>query len=184
MTTTRRRILWTLLGAAALAAPTFASAAESGPTFTAYNIWWEKPDKVYSTNYGKGTLLPAGSEVQDVKIDDGKAVFTDGKTSGQFRVEFVPKHHPGLKGKEFWGRFLTPKSFADLTQGFTEAELDAIKAGEARVGMRKNAVIVALGYPPETRTPSLDSDTWVYWHDRFRSYAVQFADGKVTNVGK
>ncbi len=181
--TPTRRTLGTLLGATALALLVVASAA-AGPIYTAYNIWWEKPDKVYSTNYGKGTLLPAGSEVTDVKTDDGKASFTDVATSGAFRLEFVPKHHPGVKGKAFWDRFLTPKSLAELTQGFTEAELDGIKAGEARVGMRKEAVVVALGYPPETRTASLDLDTWVYWHDRFRSYAVQFADGKVTSVGR
>jgi len=179
------RILLTILGAAVLAPPSLSLAAgEMGPTYTAYNIWWEKPDKVYSTNYEKGTLLPAGSEVKDVKIDDEEAEFTDVKTSVRFKVEFVGRHHPGVKDKAFWERFLTPKTFAELTQGFISQEIQAIKAGEIRAGMSKKAVLVARGYPPETRTPSLELDTCTYWHDRFRSYSVQFVDGKVVSVGK
>lgn len=176
------RTLLTLLGAAVFAAP-LALAAE-GPLYTAFNTWWEQPDRMYSTNYEKGTLLPAGTEVKDIDLGGKKAKFTDAKTSVRFVVEFVDRHHPGVKADAVWARFLTPKTFAELTQGFTGQEIEAIKAGEARAGMSKKAVIVALGYPPETRTPSLELDTWTYWRDRFRSYTVRFADGKVVGVDK
>jgi hypothetical protein len=38
--------------------------------------------------------------------------------------------------------------------------------------MSRNAVLAAIGYPPQHATPSLSSDEWMYWatrYDRFIS---------------
>src|SRR5213082_1122063 len=103
--------------------------------YTAYNIWFEQPTKVYSTNYQKGNLFPAGSEVTEVSKSSRK-------------VEFVAKHHPGVTGEQWADRFLTTKNFAALSGGLTPAEIKAVKAGQIQVGMSKKAVILAAGYPP------------------------------------
>ncbi len=155
-----------------------ASAADK--LYTAYNIWFEQPTKVYSTNYEKGNLFPAGSEVTEVNRSTRKVEFTDPKMSMKFSVEFVPKHHPGVTAEQWIDRFLTTRDFAALTKGMSAAEIKAIKAGQVQVGMSKKAVIVSVGYPPEIATVSTDLDTWKYWRDRFRNYVVQFSGGKVT----
>jgi outer membrane protein assembly factor BamE (lipoprotein component of BamABCDE complex) len=49
--------------------------------------------------------------------------------------------------------------------------------------MSKDGVRIALGYPAIHRTPSLDSDTWTYWHHRHRRALIQFdEDGKVIRI--
>ena len=162
----------------ALAAANAASAADR--LYTAYNIWFEQPTKVYSTNYEKGNILPAGSEVKDVKRSSGGVEFTDPKMGMKFSVEFVGKHHPGVTGEQWADRFLTTKNFAALSGGLTPAEIKAIKAGQIQAGMSKKAVILAAGYPPEVATASTKLDTWKYWRHRFGSFSVRFSNGKVT----
>ena len=162
----------------AFAAASAASAADK--LYTAYNIWFEQPTKVYSTNYQKGNILPAGSEVKDVKRSSGKLEFTDVNLDMRFTFEFVGKHHPGLTGEQWMARFLTTQDFAALSQGLTAAEIKAIKAGEVKAGMSRKAVLLAGGYPPEVATASTKLDTWKYWRHRFGSYLVQFSDGKVS----
>jgi hypothetical protein len=49
--------------------------------------------------------------------------------------------------------------------------------------MSKDAVVMAYGYPPDHKTPSLKTDLWTYWENRLISITVQFADGKAAVVG-
>jgi hypothetical protein len=169
----------TLAAIVAFAGANAASAADK--LYTAYNIWFEQPTKVYSTNYEKGNLFPAGSEVTEVNRSSRKVEFIDPKLKMKFSVEFVPKHHPGVTAEQWIDRFLTTRDFAALTRGFTAAEIKAIKAGQVQVGMSKKAVLVSVGYPPEIATASMELDGWKYWRHRFGSYMVRFSDGKVAS---
>ncbi len=68
---------------------------------------------------------------------------------------------------------------------FSEQDRKGISEGRAYVGMSKNGVMTALGYPAVHRTPSLDANTWVYWKNRFKSFAVEFGDnGLVSSSGQ
>jgi len=169
----------TLAAIVAFAGANAASAADR--LYTAYNIWFEQPTKVYSTNYEKGNLFPAGSEVKDVARSSRKLEFTDPKLNMKFSIEFVGKHHPGVTAEQWIDRFLTTRDFAALTKGLTAAEIKAIKAGQVQVGMSKKAVLVSVGYPPEIATASMDLDAWKYWRHRFGSYMVRFSGGKVVS---
>src|SRR5262245_47076035 len=77
-----------------------ANASAADRLYTAYNVWFESPQKVYSTNYQKGNILPAGSEVKDIKRSRGTLEFTDTKRNMTFTFEFVGKHHPGLTAEQ------------------------------------------------------------------------------------
>jgi hypothetical protein len=136
---------------------------------------------VYSTNYQKGALLPAGSEVKDVDRSSRNLEFTDVKTGTRFKAEFVSKHHPGVTRDQWIDRFLTTKDFGALTRGLTPTEIQAVRLGRVQSGMSKKAVLVSAGYPPETGTASTKLDAWKYWRNRFAYYSVQFGGGKVTN---
>ena len=162
----------------ALAAASAASAADR--LYTAYNVWFEQPAKVYSTNYQKGNILPAGSEVKDVSRSSKGVEFTDPRLGLKFSFEFVGRHHPGLTGEKWAERFLTTRDFAALSNGLSAAEIRAVKAGKIQAGMSKKAVILAAGYPPEVATASTELDIWKYWRHRFGSFLVQFSDGIVT----
>ena len=168
--------------AAILAFAGASAAFAQSKLYTACNLWYEKPDRMYSTGYQKGAMLPAGSEVTDVKRSSRKLEFTSKDT--KYTMEFIPKHNPGVTPDQWIDRVLTSRNFAALTSGMSAAEIKAIKEGRVQVGMSKKAVLVSAGYPPETGTPSTDSDTWKYWRHRFGSYNVQFSNGKVTNSGQ
>jgi hypothetical protein len=63
------------------------------------------------------------------------------------------------------------------------ADRKGIKDGKAYKGMTKEGVRIALGYPAVHKTPSLDSNTWYYWTNRWRSIEVEFdKTGKVSKV--
>lgn len=158
--------------------------ALAGPLHTAYNLWYENPRRIYSTNYSKGILYPAGSEVTAVERSSRKVEFEDAETHVRFAIAFVGRHHGDLTAEAFADRLFTAKDFKQLTAGFTAEEVQAIEAGKVRPGMSKAAVLVARGYPPEVATPSTGLDTWKYWYDRFRSYLVRFADGRVVSADR
>src|SRR5258708_8556765 len=145
-------------GSLAFGGANAASAAD--PLYTAYNIWFEQPTKVYSTNYQKGNIFPAGSPVKDVVRSKSKLEFTDPKLNLKFSIEFVGKHHPGLTGEQWIDRFLTTRDFAALTRGLTAAALKAIRAGQAQAGMSQKAGLLSAGHPPEVATASTELDTW------------------------
>jgi len=163
----------------ALGAAGAASAADR--LYTAYNIWFEQPTKVYSTNYQKGNILPAGTEVKDVARSSKKLEFTDPKLNMRFSIEFVGKHHPGLTAEQWIDRFLTTRDFAALSKGLSATEIKAVRAGQVKAGMSKKAVLLAAGYPPEVATASTQLDVWKYWRDSFRNYLVRFDDWKVAS---
>ena len=50
----------------------------------------------------------------------------------------------------------------EAMKGFSKKERNAVKRGFLVGGMSKEAVLMAYGYPPEHRTPSLDSNDWTF----------------------
>jgi len=171
----------TIAAVLVLASGLWNTASAADRLFTAYNIWFEQPTRVYSTNYQRGNILPAGSEVKDVSRSPRNLDFVDVKLNMKFSIEFVAKHHPGVTAEQWMNRLLTTKQFPELTRGFTAPEIKSIKAGEVKVGMSKKAVLVSAGYPPEVGTPSTELDSWKYWRHRFGTYSVKFAKGKVSS---
>ena len=65
---------------------------------------------------------------------------------------------------------------------FSRLERKNIDVAKAGKGMTQAAVLVAIGYPPIIRTPSLDSDKWTYWSGRFNTFIVHFEKGKVARI--
>ncbi|MEM9067251.1 MAG: hypothetical protein AAGE52_02055, partial [Myxococcota bacterium] len=52
------------------------------------------------------------------------------------------------------------------TQQMSAVDQQGIQTGQALPGMTKTGVVLALGYPPEHRTPTLDGPVWTYWGQR------------------
>lgn len=68
-------------------------------------------------------------------------------------------------------------------EGLSPLDLEGVKSGKAMVGMTKDGVLTALGYPARHRTPSLQSNKWTYWKNRFTTLVVVFDDkGIVTEI--
>ena len=51
-----------------LTSPVLGKTTSGQRLYTAYNIWFEKPERIWSINYKKGAIIPAGTQVRDVEI--------------------------------------------------------------------------------------------------------------------
>ncbi len=57
-----------------------------------------------------------------------------------------------------------------------------IQNGQVYQGMTKQGVILAIGYPPDNVTPSLEADVWKYYANRFNRFEIYFTDGVVSGI--
>jgi len=146
--------------------------------YTQFVIRYEKGTHL-TTNYRRGASIPVNSKVRLLKITS-KTIEVELENSPQtLLVKNVQKH----TGDDIFQAFdkLFAKQPVNLSQ-FNSLERKQIKRGTAAKGMRKNAVIVAIGYPPITETMNLDADTWVYWSGRFNKFKVIFRNDKVLRI--
>lgn len=94
------------------------------------------------------------------------------------------EYHPtnmGMSLSEYL-QLITSQTPVSL-DGFSQTDLKGIKEGKAYIGMTKEGIRIALGYPARHRTFSLDKNTWIYWQNRFTTLAVEFDDsGKVIQI--
>ena len=151
--------------------------------YTAYNIWYEKPTALWSINYKRGTIIPAGTKIKSISVKRKRVTFTTYDSATKFVINFSGKHHPGININEFKDRAFTTKTLKELTRGFTKKELECVKGGVLQTGIRKKAVLVTYGYPPEHATSSTDENTWSYWMNRFKRKAIYFdGSGKTTSA--
>lgn len=151
--------------------------ARSQGLYTSFNIWYEKPEKIFAINYKRGKILPAGTEVKDIRLNRGRRpqiTFTTVQTNQKFRMYFTPKFHGKLKAEIFKERMFVSKTFAELTADLQPFEIEAIRAGKIVEGMSRKAVLICYGFPPEHKTPELNRPVWLYWLNRFKSVKVAF----------
>ena len=93
--------------------------------------------------------------------DDDMVLYTSHKASAEPFVANVE-------------RYFGPACPKEKLDALTPAERDAV---------HKEAVVLAIGYPPKRDKPSLDRPMWKYGYSRMRSFVVEFgADGKVATV--
>lgn len=146
--------------------------------YTQFVIRFEK-GRHRTTNYRRGGAIPVNTPVILEDINE-KFITVKLQPSGQqLLIENVKKHTNEDVGQAF--NKLFAKTRVNLSQ-FTRLERDNIKKGTVAKGMRKKAVLVAIGYPPAIETLSLDSDQWTYWSSRFNKFIVYFRNGKVYKI--
>ena len=78
---------------------------------------------------------------------------------------------PGRKGE----RANAPERSSDRVEKL-------IEQGVVDVGMTRDQVLMALGYPPAHRTPALDAPVWTYWQNRWATMQVYFDGDRVARV--
>jgi len=133
------------------------------------------------TDPGAGhMIIPAGTPLIVKKKSRKEIVFLTQKDN--LRIEFE-YHEPRMgMSVDKYLELITSSEPTSLSK-FSGADLKGIEGGKAQVGMTKEGILTALGYPAAHRTPSLDAGTWIYWTNRFGTLSVDFdAKGKVTKV--
>jgi len=74
--------------------------------------------------------------------------------------------------REWAQRMIVAHDPKERIAAWPKAVRDSIALGKIAVGMTKEQVIVAIGYPPAHATPSLDAVQWKYWYDTHGTYNV------------
>lgn len=155
--------------------------------YTKYNIHSQTKDgKTHKASYANYTdpgaghvIIPAGSEITVTKKKRKAFYFTfDGNKKVVFEY-----HQPrmGMSVVEYVDKVTSaePTSLKELSK----LDRKGVTEGKALVGMTRKGVMAALGYPATHRTSSPDSDSWVYWTNRYKTTVVDFgSNGKVVKV--
>jgi hypothetical protein len=165
------------LAAAALAAAIATAALAQGKPegYTCCNFHYDK-DWISDANWRQLPMIPAGAKIKVLDYGFNRAgVEIDGKpmrighdygraeeSLEKFIAKLVVKTDPRVK-----------------IQRYPDKVRAAIKDGRVIEGMTRDQVILAVGYPPTHKTPSLDSRVWNLWASRAGRYEVHFS-GKGT----
>lgn len=144
--------------------------AEDGKNKASYANWTEWPGHDMLPYNSKIRIEALGSRIYVVDMSENRPITMEFNSS---RMGMSPKDYVSMITSP------TPVSY----EGLSDVDQQGIQAGKAMVGMSKQGVMIALGYPAKHRTPSTDGNTWIYWKGRHDAYAVEFDDsGKVTAV--
>jgi hypothetical protein len=164
--------------------------------YTCCNMHYENPE-ISDVNYQKGTLIPFGTRVQILEVKRNS-------------VKFQPEGHPPIVLINKYGKDVLPldqlmeryflpydphaklaaaKPAARGAKGKnapkgsgTAEQRKLIEQAQIEPGMTREQVLMALGYPPAHRTPSLDGSTWTYWQNHWVTFEVYFDGDKVARV--
>lgn len=149
-----------------------------GRYFTQYAFQYEK-NRHRTTNYRRGFLVPVNTPVELVSWGRKGFILQLLPDGPQIEIENVQKHTGDTISQAF--HKLLARNQRDLSK-FSALERKHILAGKVAPGMRRDAVIAAIGYPPTTSTPTLNMDEWRYWSSRFDTFIVRFKNDKVSAI--
>lgn len=136
---------------------------------------------INTLNYTLGFPIPVNSIVFYEDINSKQVAFT--YEDKRYYLRNNPRYSK-TNMDQMLDRYFGAKK-VDLSK-LTEAEQKMVKQGKVEVGMSKEAVLLALGYPPVHATPSLQNDEWKYWKFQ-RGYAsdtiiYHFKDNKISSI--
>jgi len=145
----------------------------SSYVYTQVPMWTEK-NRIIGTNYSRGLFIPLNSPVKIISIDSRKIVFTylDTKLSYYTYTKYTKVDSGGMLERLFSTKKVNLSKYSRKKRKY-------ISNGKIVVGMTKEEVILARGYPPFHATLSLKSNTWKYWENRFKTINVKFRKNKV-----
>jgi len=149
--------------------------------FTQVNLHPDETKKLlYSINYQQPGLMPLCTKVKIISVTDRKMVFELANGGQKYEYAFhdkitdpIPKHL-----NQYFGKSCT-RNKADA---LSAVDKQGIKEGRATLGMTKEGVVLAIGYPPSHATPGTQANEWRYWKNRFATMLVHFQNGKVTKI--
>ena len=184
--TRRVSVVAAMLALAACKGPAVPNPMAGQTRYLCCNLHYEKTD-ISDVNYLRGTLIPVGTPLQVLEVRTRRVKF---QPTGYPLLTLVLKHgRDHLSIEQYMNRLFLPEDprtklprSRDKKQAANVARL--IGEGMVEPGMTKDQVLMALGYPPAHRTPSLDGSTWTYWRNRWATMTVFFDGDKVSRVDR
>lgn len=149
-----------------------------GKTMYTQTAFHHEKGRHRTTNYQRGALVKINTPVKIIEIAGREAIVE--LPTGERVTILNHEDHTGKSIVQIVERMFSPTK-VNLSK-FTSMERRNIEDGEVAVGMRKDAVIHAMGYPPVTYTASTENDQWRYWKHRYDTVMVHFKNGKVSRI--
>jgi hypothetical protein len=164
--------------------PTQAIPSLAGAThvYTQTNLHPDEQGAIlYSGNFQQAGLIPICSEVTLEYASAEEITFKVNATGKEYG--YYPHNVAVETLLQNAGRYFGPSCPQAKLDQLTPVEKEGVRLGVPKKGMRKEAVILACGYPPLRDTPSTDMKTWRYWTSRWVFFTVDFdANGVVEKV--
>jgi hypothetical protein len=178
MTNVRKTIA--ILAGIALTAWTAAAGGQALPQgFTCCNFHYEG-DWISDANWGKLPFIPAGAPI---KITDYGRYRAYAEIDGKKMRIGQDYGREQEKLDAFTQKLVVAEDPKAKIAAFPKNVQEAIRLGKVAVGMTREQVIISLGFPMTSETPSLDSPVWRYWLDSFDEFQVMWgADGRVKEI--
>jgi hypothetical protein len=136
--------------------------------------------RLYSVNYQQAGLIPVCTPVRIEQVTRAAMTFTRLDTDKRYQYLFHDStpDSPTTHLDKYFGEECPKQKMQKLGA----KDQKGIDSGKVLEGMTKQGVVFAIGYPPAHRTPSLDSDVWTYWKNRWATFEVHFKDGRVSKI--
>ena len=158
-----------------------------GTVYLKINIHYQDNGRDCKASYANWTdpgtghkILPVNTPVTIEKW--GRKGFIIVNTANKNKIYFEYHKERMEMSIEKYLNIITSPSKISISS-LSENDQKGIQKGKAYKGMTKNGVMMALGYPATHQTPSLKSDKWTYWTNRFGTIVVNFDEKDiVTNV--
>lgn len=148
----------------------------SAPLYTLTNLRVDARGNVSSVAYADLAVLPLCTPVQIEAVRGRQIVF---QANGR-RLRYLAHRSSPSPIEQHVQRLFGP-TCPDLAQASAE-DRAGIQQGQVFQGMSKAGVILAMGYPPERFTPTLDADVWVYLRRRGGRLNVEFVGDRVVGL--
>jgi hypothetical protein len=162
-----------------------AMTSRRGTLYTRYNLHYIFDRGVNKGSYANWTdwpghdFLPYNTALR--AQPSGKRIRFVTDTGVDINFEIDPGRM-GMSAREYVNLITSPTPVS--YEGLSDIDQQGIEAGKAMVGMTKEGVKIALGYPAAHRTPSPDqNNAWTYWKGRHNTMVVEFDNsGKVGSI--
>lgn len=148
---------------------------ESRHLYNRYNLHYISEGGVNKGSYANYTQWPSHDFVPyntRLQADPGSDLILFVTDAGLYvRYEFNPGRM-GMSSEQYVELITSPTPVS--YEGLNDADRKGIQAGKAIVGMSKQGVLIALGYPAKHYTQSFEQNRWTYWKNRYNKYTVEF----------
>jgi len=137
--------------------------------------------RMYSVNYQREGLIKYCTPMTILDVSEKQAKIRDDAT-GKVYTYLLQTKTMRTSIEEHLNKLFAESCDRTTVDKMSPVDKEGIESGTVKTGMSKEAVLVAIGYPPESETPDLASDRWKYWTNRMLTFVVEFKDGVVSNI--
>jgi len=128
----------------------------------------------------RGSLIPFGTRVEVQKVTRDTVRF---EAAGHPAITLSYDHAKGLPFSAYLSELFVTDDPRLKLKKVPARQVKLIEKGIVTPGMSRDQVLMALGYPPGDRTPSLDATTWTYAPGYGEAIVVYFdGGGRVSSV--